>query len=625
MCGIAGIVGENAVGRQAAVRRMLDAMAHRGPDSTGLYAAPSGACVLGHCRLAVIDLSDASAQPMRTADGRYAYVCNGELYDFIEKRAELERQGEVFQSSGDAEVFFKLLARAGAAALPSCNGMFAAALWDEQAQSLLLARDIFGQKQVYYARRNGLLIFASEVRALLASGMVERRVDPLGLAGYLSFGAVPSPRTIVAGVELLPAAATLRWQAGAVEPARSYWRPPADKDSLPPGALRDVFVRAVRRHLVSDAPLGLFLSGGIDSSAVAVAAARVSGQTLRTLAVVFPEQTGHSEAGYARAIAELIGARHAEIPMTDADMLRLLEPAVDALDQPTYDAVNTYIVARAARQAGLTVALSGLGGDELFGGYPSFRDVPRMAAWPAWLRHLSSAVALAGAPCGAWHTRTSKAPDCLAAAGDLLQSFLARRRLFSSRQVFRLLAPSSAARLPEPSVPGLTGADIGGLSDFIQGFAPPDAVGLLELKTYMADVLLRDTDAAGMANTLEIRAPFLDTEFAAAALRLEPESRAPAEIPKRRFVEAMGDWLPRANTHRKKQGFVLPMDVWMLGAMRAEVDAGISKLAATADWCNGEALRSLWRAFVRHPREVGWSRPWGLFVLGKYLKKHGVH
>ncbi len=622
MCGIAGIVGKNAVAHQAAVRRMLDAMAHRGPDGAGLYAAPAGACVLGHRRLSIIDLSDAAAQPMRTADGRYAYVCNGELYDFVEKRARLERQGEVFHSSGDAEVFFKLLARNGPGALADCNGMFAVALWDEHKQTLLLARDMFGQKPLYYAKTGGLLVFASEVRALLASGLIERRVDSVGLAGYLSFGAVPCPRTIVAGVALLPAAAALQWRPGGAEQVFNFWTPPSDKNPLGPGELREVFGRAVQRHLVSDVPLGIFLSGGIDSSAVAVAAAQVAGRDLRTLAVVFPDQPGQSEGGYARAIADIIGSRHEEIPMVGSDMQALLRQALDALDQPTYDAVNTFIVARAARQAGLTVALSGLGGDELFGGYPSFRDVPRMAAWPAWLKHLSSAGAFTCDRLGIWDKKMSKAPDCLSAAGDLLLAYMARRRLFSARQVIRLLAPA-AARLPVPSVPGLAGADIDGLSAFIRGFAPPDAVGLLEIKTYMADVLLRDTDVAGMANTLEVRAPFLDAEFATAALRLEPEARVPGSIPKHRFVEAMGDWLPRANTHRKKQGFVLPMDAWLTNEMRAEVETGISELAAGGAWFNGCELHGLWRAFASQPRTVGWARPWSLFVLGQYLKKHG--
>lgn len=622
MCGIAGIVGQSAVEQQATVRRMLEAMAHRGPDSAGLYAAPSGACVLGHCRLAVRDLSDAAAQPMRTEDGHYAYICNGELYDSEEKRAEMERQGEIFLSSGDAEVFFRMLTRNGSEALGDCNGMFAVALWDEHNQTLLLARDIFGQKPLYYATTSGLLIFASEVRALLASGLIERRFDRMGLAGYLSFGAAPSPRTIVAGIETLPAASILNWRGGKTT-VSSYWQPPTGKNSLPPDALRDVFVQAVRRHLTSDVPLGLFLSGGIDSSAVAVAAAKVSEQTPRTLSVVFPEQAGCSEAGYARTVAELIGAHHTEVPMTDADMLRLLEPAVNSLDQPTYDAINTYIVSHAARQAGLSVALSGLGGDELFGGYPSFRDVPRLANWPTWLRCLSPMVTATGAAVGPWRKKIFKAADCLAAAGDLLLSFLARRRLFSSRQVFRLLTPETTAQLPTPSVPGLATVDIIGLADFIRDFSPLDAVGLLEMKTYMADVLLRDADTVGMANALEIRAPFLDAEFATAALRLEPEARAPGDIPKRRFVEAMGDWLPHANTHRPKQGFVLPMNDWLLGAMRTEVEAGIAALAA-GQYFDSDALHSLWRAFVQRPQAVGWARPWGLFVLGRYLNKHGL-
>lgn len=621
MCGIAGIIGQQAHEHVEAVNRMIASMAHRGPDGEGTYISPSGKCVLGHRRLAILDLSPAAAQPMLSADNRRAFVYNGECYNYRELRDDLCVTGEVFRSSGDTEVVFRLLSRNDAkSALPKMNAMFALALWDEHKQTLLLARDRYGQKPLYYARVGRLLLFASEVRAFLASGLVERKADPVAICGYLSYGAVQEPQTIVAGVQLLPPASLVTFGLSGEEECATYWTAPAKTTDVTPEALRESFFAAARRHLISDAPLGLFLSGGIDSSAVVLAAARSAESSVNTLSVVFPEQPEQSEAGYAAAVAQRAGAKHTEVPVTGSDMLRMLPDALDAMDQPSGDGTNTYIVSHAAHQAGLKVALSGLGGDELFGGYSTFVDVPRMLRLRRLLAPLRRPIASVLEMCAPLAIRSAKVADLLDAPLSVLSSYLTRRRVFSSRQI-RKLAPG-LTRCGWQS--GLSDDFYQLLEEVVAGHNVQDAVGLLELRAYMGQTLLRDSDVMGMAHGLEIRVPFLDCDFSSSVLMHKAAAQPDPSHPKRCFVEAMGDLLPDDNVNRTKQGFTLPFKDWMLGELKDEVVEGIRALSRACPMMRESVLLQLWQRFLVHPDRTGWYRPWILFVLGRYLSKHGL-
>lgn len=618
MCGIAGIVGSASGEHRDAVVRMMAAMEHRGPDGSGLWISPSGQCVLGHRRLAILDLSECADQPMTSFNGRFVLTYNGECYNYPELRKQLESQGVRFRSTGDTQVVLEALARDGAAALERFNAMFALALWDEQQRHLLLARDRFGQKPLYWAPYRDGFLFASEVRALLASGLVARRLSIAGIRSFLCYGAVQGPDTIVAGVQLIPRATFLILSAGQAPRPSIYWRPSNEQRPASPSDLREAFVAAVQRHLISDVPIGVFLSGGVDSSIITASACSAAKGAVRSLSVVFPDQPHQSEGEHARRIARRTGANHTEIPFTGSDMLSMLDSVLERIDQPTIDAINTYIVSQAARQTGSTVALSGVGGDELFGGYSSFTDVPRglkLRRLIAPIRPLLCRLLKRTTPTSSYW---SKLVDILDGPARLVPLYLIRRKLFGSR-VLRALMP---AITENGWLSGLDAEREAALETLIEGRSPPDAVAHLELAAYMGQVLLRDADVMGMACSLEIRAPFLDAEFADLALAQPPQARLPRRhLRKWPLIEAFRDWVPEANWQRPKQGFGLPFEYWLRNELRPRVEDEVVSSAQASQLFNVQAIRTLWERFQRLPGSIGWSRPWALFVLCHYIRQ----
>ncbi len=619
MCGIAGITGKQAADHAEPLRRMVAAMEHRGPDDEGIYIAPSGNCILGHRRLSILDLSDAAAQPMATSDKHHALVYNGECYNFQELKASLEKRSIRVHSSGDTEVVFRCVMEHGPAALPAMNAMFGLAYWNDRAQTLLLARDRYGQKPVYYYNKNGMLLFASEVRALLASGLVPRSADMDAVKSYLSYGSVMEPSTIVAGVSLLAPACCLEYRPPGSTTETDYWSHTDVTPASTNDEIEDQFHKAVSRHLVSDAPLGLFLSGGIDSSAVAASAAQDAGGLIKTLCVVFPDQPDQSEARYAKQMAEHAGTEHTEIPVTGSDILQMIPKAVAAMDQPTGDAVNTYLVSYAAHQAGLKVALSGLGGDELFGGYHTFHDIPRMLSLREKMGFLGTPLGALFDRCGRFSIKTGKLADMFGAPPGLLNSYLIRRRVFTSRQI-NSLAPGLC---PDKKWDcGISAVLLNLLARETVGKELPDAIGILEMRTYMGQTLLRDSDCMGMAHNLEIRLPFLDTAFSGYVLSLPSQVRTPGHLPKWRFIEAMQRCLPKEIYDRPKQGFMLPFKEWMLNELREEIEPGLEALCRLGKVFDEKTIMGLWRSFCKSPAAVGWFRIWSLYILGKYITHH---
>jgi asparagine synthase (glutamine-hydrolysing) len=618
MCGIAGILATNAAEHSDAVQRMLRAVAHRGPDGSGQWASPSGRCLLGHRRLAILDLTAGAAQPMLTPTERFALSYNGECYNFRELRAKLTSAGETIHSSGDTEVVLHCLAQRGDVALTELNGMFALAFWDEQAGRLLLARDRFGQKPLYWIRFRDGVLFASEVRALLASGLVPRRLNPSALRSFLCHGSVQGPETLVADVQLLPRACALDCRLGREPKESIYWQPSRNKYPASTDELREVFLQAVQRHLISDVPTGVFLSGGVDSSAIAAAAGRAASGGVTSLAVVFPEQPEQSEAQYSRLVAQSAGTRHIEVPVADRDMLAMLDESLAAQDQPSIDGVNTYIVSKAARQAGLTVALSGIGGDELFGGYSSFEGTPRLLRMRRLLEPVRQPLGWLLRRGQLFDRRRSKIGDLLAAPRKLSAAYVVRRRLFSSHQV-RALLPRTAGPGWLSGLPSQREAELDSLAAESD---PADAIGNLELECYMGQTLLRDSDVMGMACSLEIRAPFLDKDFANLVLTQSASTRHRRHVRKWRLIEALGDLLPDVTWRRRKQGFTLPFETWLLRSLRERVGQELSTLTTCCSLFAGQRVQQLWDDFVHNPAAIGWSRPWALFLLGAYLNQH---
>jgi asparagine synthase (glutamine-hydrolysing) len=640
MCGIAGAIGTIEGPIVEAVRRMSAAQAHRGPDANGFWESEreaSGAGVLlAHRRLAIIDLSDDGIQPMTDRETGNVIVFNGEIYNFRSLREGLERDGACFHSQSDTEVILKAYARWGTDAVSRLRGMFAFALWDAARGVLLLARDRLGIKPLYLSKvvlpgGARAILFASEVRALLKTGLVAREIDPVALSSYVWNGFVIGPGTIVRGVDLLPAATyTIASRAGTRSETQRYWSVPSSSVKGQREDLGERLTSAVAMHLVSDVPLGIFLSGGIDSSAIAALAVRSGTARVRTFNIGFDEPA-LDESAHARAVAQALGTEHHELRLTRDVFQEELPQALASLDQPTFDGINTYFVSRAVREAGLTVALAGTGGDELFGGYHSFRDIPWAAGWsrrfsplpPELLRRAANSATRLATLSSAMppQTRWGKLGDALASGGDLVDTYQVSYALFSSEFARELLRVhvNGEMHMGLPSEVALE------LRQLIAGSRPLPAISTLELRCFLGERLLRDTDAASMASSLEVRVPFLDHEVVDAAYALDDSQRFEPLGRKQVLRDvALGD-LDQSLFERPKSGFVLPIDRWARDGLREEITTAFGD----RDFCEAAGLDAgavgrLWSAYLRGTPGLYWSRIWAVYVLGWWCREYGL-
>ena len=616
MCGIAAAVGVRDAERVA--QAMSRAVAHRGPDDhgarrlTGRDGIPLGA--MAHRRLAILDLTAAGRQPMVSSNGRYTVAFNGEIYNFRALRAELQREGARFTSDGDTAVLLEGWVRAGPAFVRRLDGMFAFAMWDAWNRALYLARDAFGIKPLYYALTGRGILVGSELRAIIASRTVPPAIDARSLAGYLTFGSVPEPETIVAGVRMAPAGAVLRFDSATAKltevEATSMVHAVAEEEPVSDRAtaarlVRAALERSVDRHLVSDVPVALFLSGGIDSSIIAALAARRAGVTLDGFTVTFSEQA-FDESAVARLVARRHGIRHHEIPLGTDDLLGALPRAFGAMDQPTLDGINTFVVSEAVRASGTKVVLSGLGGDELFAGYPSFRRARALARYARIPAPARLVVARVASRFGG--VRGAKVALGLRHGLPADAAYLASRTLFGARQVSDLAGARAMATLGAP-----------------RELSVLQQVAWRELTGYMRNTLLRDSDVFSMAHALELRVPFLDREVAAAAFNVADSLKLSRRMTKPLLVDAARDLLPNEVWNRPKQGFVLPFADWMLGPLAAEVTATLGDAGRIhALGLNPDGVRGVWSAFIRGRAGVTWSRPWALFSLVRWAAAHGL-
>ncbi|MEO8505992.1 MAG: asparagine synthase (glutamine-hydrolyzing) [Acidobacteriota bacterium] len=558
MCGINGIFafGDGARVGLEELRRTRDAMANRGPDGAGEWLSADSKVGFGHQRLAIIDLSPQGAQPMASADGRFRITFNGEIYNYRELRASLPEAGRSLRTQSDTEVIMALYAAEGTRAFGRLRGMFTAAIWDARERTLVLARDPLGIKPLYYTHDADTLRFASQVKALLAGGAVPRTLEPAGIVGYLLWGSVPEPHTWVRGVRALPAGHSLTLtEGGRVGEPVAYPIAAAESSNDVAALLGD----SVRAHLVADVPVGVFLSAGLDSSLLAALAQRESKTPIRTFTVTFApwRGTARDEAPLAARIAETLGTQHEEHVIDRAEFQSLWSEHLAAMDQPSIDGFNTYLVSRPARKAGLKVVLSGLGGDELFGSYSSFTDVPR------WRRGAALLAAIPGAR-SAWPSiaRTlrpgqPKLAGLAALGGTLPGAYFLRRGLFLPDEVRRLL-PQDIAE------PGLAAYDP--LLDArrpLAGLPPSDdwlAVHAMESALYMRNQLLRDSDWASMAHGLELRVPLVDAHLERALARLDYEPGR--SLGKAAAIALAAPELPREVFSRQKSGFAVPLE-WL--------------------------------------------------------------
>ena len=607
MCGIAGIHAYLEVAPpvdRAELARINDRMAARGPDGAGLWLADDGRTGFAHRRLAIIDLSDAGLQPMHSACGRYTITFNGEIYNYLELRRELADKGRVFRSGSDTEVLLHLFAEYGIDMVKRLRGMFAFGLWDAAKRRLVLARDPLGIKPLYWADDGWTVRFASQAKALLAGGAVSRDPDPAGIVGFHLFGSVPEPFTVWREVRSLPAGATMVIDATGPRPADRYHdvagalaeRSRRAAAGEPAVQLADAVRDSVRHHLVADVPVAVFLSAGLDSGALLGTMAGLGATATTAVTLAFAEFKGLpvDEAPLAAEVARRYGARHVVRTVDRAEFEADLPAILDAMDLPTVDGINTWFVSKAAREAGVKVALSGLGADECFGGYPSFRDVPRSVHWLrplSWIpglgalarRGLSAAIA-AGLPLH------PKAAGVLQYGGSWAGAYLLRRSVYMPWELDDLLEPAMVEEgLRRLSPLGHIGAVLRagrGLGDF-------DRVSALETALYMRNQLLRDADWAGMAQSVEIRVPFVDPFFIAAL----PAGAALARLNAKDAVAAVPvPPLPDAVRGRRKTGFVTPVGRWLREAAGA-TDQGVPDFSAAS------------RGWARRVWQGGWNQP----------------
>ncbi|BCM88578.1 asparagine synthetase [glutamine-hydrolyzing] 1 [Abditibacteriota bacterium] len=632
MCGIAGIIlnyNEALGDSEKRVSAMAQAMYHRGPDDGGTFLSPDGRVALASRRLAIQDLSPAGHMPMSNPAQTVWIVYNGEIYNAAQLRPELEGLGYSFRSSSDTEVILRAYEAWGSECVHRFRGMFAFAIFDRRSETapdgrVFIARDRLGIKPLYYALTSKGFVFASELKGMQASGLTSRELSPSGLIGYLMLGAVPNPLTIYRDIHALEPGHTLTLElaVGRVTPPQPqrYWSLPTD--TVEPSSYQDaveqvrhLLQESVRIRLVSDVPLGAFLSGGLDSSGVVALMRQATAGPIRTCSMVF-EEAEYSEAPYARAMAEAVGAEHFERTITAQDLTNELDNIFRAMDQPTLDGVNTYFVSQTARQAGLTVALSGLGGDELFGGYPStFHGVPSM------MRHLHRAQSVPGGAAlarGAIQLlpnrhRGARVREALGRPLSPASAYLTRRGLFSREEVKALLA----REIWEEGLREFDAIEHIAARANCNGMAIPPGGNVFEwtsraeLTTYTHHQLLRDTDAMSMAHSLEVRVPLLDHHLVETSLRLPSAIKRRGEGPKPMLGAALHDILPPViRDRRDKQGFTFPFDKWIQG-MQTDFAAPVG-----ADVWQHRAVKGVWDHHAAG--RMHWSRAWALAAVNRW-------
>lgn len=633
MCGIFGVLSRNGNLSRDLLENATRCLAHRGPDDHGsvvITNAADASCQIGfaHTRLSIIDLSPLGHQPMQDSVTGNWIVFNGEIYNFRECRAELEKAGCQFTSHSDTEVVLAAYRVWGEACVHRLAGMFAFGLWDAQRSRLLLARDPMGIKPLYYCQTPHGLAFASEVRTLLQTGLAPRKLDATGVLSYLAFGSVCEPWTIVEGVRAVPPAHILTVDKGTLS-CREYWNPlpvRAQGDAGPSGAeiiesLPAILRDAVLSHLVSDVPVGVFLSGGIDSSALV---AILSQNKIRasTFSLVFKE-TEYDEGQYSRAVARRFGTDHHEIAVSQADTLEALPEALLAMDQPTIDGVNTYLVSAKARATGVKVALTGLGADEMFAGYSNFRRVPRMEVFSrrfGWLGKLTRRLLPSGALSAGKSDRTRKLAGLATGGDSVVHPYFLARMLFGPSECSALLGGRHEAS--RSALDDMMRESVARTSEL----DPVNRVSYLESNWYMRHMLLRDSDFMSMAHGLELRVPFLDRALVEACFRIPGSVKVQGEAPKNLLLRSLGVELPHDIVHRPKRGFTLPFERWLRGEMRPLVEGALSRGDTASDSGSGlshldaSAVREVWSRFL--VGKTSWSRPWSIFVLRRWCEQN---
>ncbi|HQQ93063.1 MAG TPA: asparagine synthase (glutamine-hydrolyzing) [Bacteroidia bacterium] len=627
MCGINGIISStgHAEKNAALIRKMNARLAHRGPDNEGVWTTDTVG--LGHRRLSIIDLSPESNQPMRSNDGRYVIVYNGELYNYKELKLELQRSEKgstsepyLFQTASDTEVVLAAFIRYGAKCLDLFNGMFAFAIYDTASQSTFIARDRMGVKPLYYYYGDDTFLFSSEIRPIIHSGIKKFHLNREVLTEYCMYQTVNAPNTIVKGVRFLEAGHYLTLRQDKLEITRYYTLPVNVKTggerpySEICRRVYELLAHSVQRRMVSDVPFGAFLSGGIDSSIVVGLMSEVSSAKVNTFNVSFDEEN-YSEAHYARLIATKFGTHHEEIKLKPSDFLNQLPEALSAMDHPSGDGPNTFVVSKVTKNKGISMALSGIGGDELFAGYDVFRRMHQLQK-RSWLNALPPFSRKATASL----LRLRKKSVGRMKIAELLErrqvnfdsAYPLNRSLFTEKELGLLIQNTGPVK---------TVSELMKVVPKIKGHLL-SAVSIAEMNTYLQHTLLRDADQMSMAHALEVREPFLDHPLVEYVLGIEDEHKFPHR-PKKLLVDSVGALLPEEIVNRKKMGFVLPWQLWLKAELRTFCEQRLTWLGKK-NLFRDQSLDILWQRFLHDDPLVNWARVWHLVVLSDWMQQNDI-
>ncbi|MBI2483241.1 asparagine synthase (glutamine-hydrolyzing) [Candidatus Uhrbacteria bacterium] len=629
MCGIGGVVGHRHQITTQQLTALATALTHRGPDDEGieyfpLRSTPERMVGLVHRRLAIIDLSPAGHQPMRDTEKGNWITFNGEIYNYPELKQELTALGHTFRSQSDTEVILKAYAQWGAQAPEHLRGMFAFAVWDQTREQLFLAVDRFGIKPIYYIHRNGQFAFASELRALVQAGIAPRTIEPLAIESFLAYGSVQAPLTMLAGVELMLPGHTILYDCATQATHHdAYWSPHATPSAR---STKEVLLESVRHHLITDVPVALFLSGGMDSSALAILTHEIAGRMIESFSITFAEHE-YAEGQYAKQIGTRFCARHHEITLHDSDLLTLMPHALDAMDQPTSDGMNVYMISKAVHDVGIKAVLSGQGGDEIFGGYSTFSNLPRMHR----ALHMIQSM---GTPSHALLTIGTRWMDLvrrrsplipsrtallLESDGSPLSIYCILRQLFGSSTRRRLLGKPADSSALTNGIPVIITQSLTRETRTLDAL---NATSLFELRLYLANTLLRDGDVMSMAHGLEVRVPFLDHVLLEQVWGTPMREKKDPRLPKPLLLRQVIDQMPREIYNRPKMGFTFPWELWMRDMLRPQIEEVFASTdEALWTFLNRNTCQKLWRDFLAHRKGISWARVWALYVLLSWIQR----
>lgn len=634
MCGISGIWNRKLAVEvvESRVTLMSGCMVHRGPDDNGVErvarvnsGSEATVVVFGHRRLSILDTSSAGHQPMLDSNTGNWITYNGEIYNFVEIRSELELLGCRFVSSCDTEVILKAYAEWGVGCWSKLKGIFAFALWDSIYQELHLVRDHLGVKPLYYTSASSEVAFASEVRALLEGSCADRRLSLEGLESYLRYGSVQEPCTLIVGINALPAGSFLTCEIGGARTIRTFWRMDecVRRNLATPSSPKYVLNQlenAVRRQMIADVPVGVFLSGGIDSACVAALAAKVQPGNVKTFCIG-SDIAEFDESADAARTATFLGCHHTNLVLEGRLVKESWLRAIDSYDQPSFDGLNTYFISLLVREAGMKVALSGLGGDELFVGYSGFKKAigfqrasGLLSLVPAGLRrHAGTLLAGLSTPGDAAFGALIELLD-----HDTSVSYFASRLLFSKRHTAQLLDIRPSGKLAHLSS---WESREQGLTALTKNMTSIDRVSFLEMQTYMLSTLLRDSDQLSMAHGLELRVPLIDPDLVEYILPIPSNKKMEKGRNKLLLADALSKLVPPDLLIRRKRGFVLPLRQWLAKDFGSTLADQFSSGKPRGPW-NQEKYKRVWDDFTK--RKVSWSRVFALFILENWLERNRI-